>query len=614
MKKLIFIENETQKSHEYSWENDNEQVFFGDPYSYDIPKIYTNFLESTSELINIFRPINDGEDFVIKFWQDDFLDIFKIYNPHNIQNQLLGQVFPCLHNLGYMDLVKRVYKTGETEHYTIFLYEDDNLQRLFHGKVVLSDGVIFDIVDRDSTFDLTFQGENDMFFSSKTAMAVIQNGLIVRVNQAYADMSGYPIQYILGREFTFNATQAEIAEDVNVPYKRLLNHEIYAHTDLVRVTHRLGHYIWFKVLAIPVTYRDKSAVQCICVDVTEEKNIADEANKLQENIGKIQNISKVAFGSFKRGEGFTWTSEILELFDIKDEPFLSSKELPLFKLFDPDDKKFYLKNLKQIIINHEPELNITIKCKRPSGENIYLDTYTKFLYDDEGLLSAEGFMQDVTESVLYNDKLQDALNQLTEAVKDREILVKEVHHRVKNNLQIILSLLNIDARYNKDNPEQTIHATVNRINSMALIYEQLYSTDSLRAVNMAVYLNDEIKGLFNIYNIHNINLHLDFDDIILDIDKSIPLGLIVNEIVHNTIKYAFPNGEEGNLFISFKLNDDDFIILDIIDDGVGIPDSVDIFDSSSLGMVVINNLVHQIEGELIQLNIQGTGFRIKFKN
>ena len=174
--------------------------------------------------------------------------------------------------------------------------------------------------------------------------------------------------------------------------------------------------------------------------------------------------------------------------------------------------------------------------------------------------------------------------------------------------------MNIDARFNEDHPEKTISATINRINSMALIHDQIYTSNDLKSVDMKNYIQDEIISLFNLYNVENIKFNGDLDSVILDIDKSIPIGLIINEIVHNIIKYAFPNGEYGNLFVSLKEGQDDDCVLKLFDDGVGMPDDVDVYNSSSLGMIVINNLVRQIEGQLIKLDdISGTGFEIRFK-
>ena len=614
MKKMVFRDESSETIHSFTWENDKELYHIGEPYTYEIPKLYTNFLEATDDSIDFYKPINDGEDFEIKYCQNPLIDFLGIYNPNELLNQVLGEVFPFFNDMGFIDLARKVYLTGETVNYTLYFFEDDYLQKTFFGKLVNSDNYIFNMIRKDDNFDLTYTGEYDMFYLSETPMVVIQDGIFVRCNQAYADLSGYSVQQILGREFIFNGTYSENTPDFFVPYQKTINNELPAFSEIVRITHRLGGYKWFKLLAIRVSYRDRPAVQCICSDITDLKIKVDEAKKLQENIEKIQNISKVVFASFERGKGFSWTSEVNEIFEYHNLDTNTSNELPLLRLVDSEQKDKLFDSIKKAIIDRCPEIDATIKVNSNLGNEKYISTYTKFYYDDEGLHHAYGFMQDVTEAKLYDIKLKDTLNQLEVAVKDKEILVKEVHHRVKNNLQIILSLMNIDARFNKDHPERTISATINRINSMALIHDQIYTSNDLKSVDMKNYIQDEIISLFNLYNVENIKFNGDLDSVILDIDKSIPIGLIINEIVHNIIKYAFPNGEYGNLFVSLKEGQDGDCVLKLFDDGVGMPDDVDVYNSSSLGMIVINNLVRQIEGQLIKLDdISGTGFEIRFK-
>lgn len=192
-------------------------------------------------------------------------------------------------------------------------------------------------------------------------------------------------------------------------------------------------------------------------------------------------------------------------------------------------------------------------------------------------------------------------------------MIKEVHHRVKNNLQIILSLLNLDLRFHPDNPLDTVEATRTRINSMALIHEKIYGSKDLDHINLKDYIESEINELISMYCANNISKNFDLDDSIeVNIDESIPLGLIINEVFTNTIKYAFPNGECGNIFIELKKGDDENIILTIFDDGVGLPEDFNIDSTNSLGLVIIKNLINQLNGELVILNQKGTAYRFIF--
>ena len=193
------------------------------------------------------------------------------------------------------------------------------------------------------------------------------------------------------------------------------------------------------------------------------------------------------------------------------------------------------------------------------------------------------------------------------------MLLQEVHHRVKNNLQLILSFLNLESRFNKNNPEYVLNQAYNRIHTMALTHEEVYNSDSLSNVNLKTFLEDAINNLFNLYSKGNIKLHLDIEPIEIDMDRSIPLGLLVNEVSLNTIKYAFLNEVEGNYYITIK-NIDGILDLKIWDDGVGLANGVDLFTAESLGFIIIRNFTQQLDANLTQLsNVKGFGLELKFK-
>jgi len=190
------------------------------------------------------------------------------------------------------------------------------------------------------------------------------------------------------------------------------------------------------------------------------------------------------------------------------------------------------------------------------------------------------------------------------------MLVKEVNHRVKNNLQIILSLLNLDLRFHPNDPMSVLSDTRSRLNYMSMLHEKLYSTGDTTEVDLESYLYDISNGLFNMYN-SNIELKIDVDDVKIDLDLAVSLGLILTEIINNTIKYGFPNEEYGNFSIKF-IKQDKIGVLDLYDDGVGLPDGFDFESSNGLGMTVIKSLTTQINGECFIVPDEGAHFRIRF--
>jgi two-component sensor histidine kinase len=214
----------------------------------------------------------------------------------------------------------------------------------------------------------------------------------------------------------------------------------------------------------------------------------------------------------------------------------------------------------------------------------------------------------------YSQKLQTNKEELEYLLKEKELLLREVHDRVKNNLQIIQSLLDLEIHFNPDNPKATIRKTYNRIQSMASAHEHLYSEfDSDTEINAPTYILDSVKSIFKNYK-SNIEIKFELDDIIMDVEKIIPLGLILNELAINTIQHAFPNGEEGFFSVVLKENNDKITLI-VSDNGVGAPDDFSPISDKNLGITIINNLVDQLDGVIEYLSDKnGFSVLISFNN
>jgi len=200
---------------------------------------------------------------------------------------------------------------------------------------------------------------------------------------------------------------------------------------------------------------------------------------------------------------------------------------------------------------------------------------------------------------------------LEKAVKEKELLIKETYHRVKNNLMIISSLLSLQSRYLKDKEAlELFKESENRARSMALIHERLYRSSNLKEIDMAEYLQTLASGIFNSYTIPGIKLNLDLDKVKMDVELAIPIGLIVNELITNSLKHAFPEGAEGEVNLKLKsLNDN--ILLEVSDNGVGFPDDLDWENTPSLGLQLVKSLSDQINADVEMVSDDGTAFRIK---
>lgn len=202
-------------------------------------------------------------------------------------------------------------------------------------------------------------------------------------------------------------------------------------------------------------------------------------------------------------------------------------------------------------------------------------------------------------------------------IQEKEALLKEVHHRVKNNLQIVSSLLNLQASCSTD-PEFTALITEckNRIMTMALIHEMLYLSKDLSRINTKLYFTRLCENIHSAFRPTSSAIVFDFqieEYLTFDSEKMIPLGLIVNEVVSNSIKYAFP-GNSGTILVSVRTSDanDQGYEIAIGDNGVGLPKNFVLEEAESLGMQLIATLTEQLDAELVIDREEGTYYRLKF--
>jgi two-component sensor histidine kinase len=207
------------------------------------------------------------------------------------------------------------------------------------------------------------------------------------------------------------------------------------------------------------------------------------------------------------------------------------------------------------------------------------------------------------------------------SLKEKVVLLKEIHHRVKNNLQVISSLFNLQSAFIHDEEAKEIFMeSQNRVKSMALLHEKLYLTKDSSSINFSEYLRDLITNLINSHKLkrNTIDLELKIDDLETNIDLAVYLGLIVNELVSNSFKHAFPedkgfDGSKSKLDISLKNIEDKKHSIAVKDNGCGFPENLDFRNTNSLGMQLVISLVDQIKGTIELKRENGTEFTFTFE-
>lgn len=240
-------------------------------------------------------------------------------------------------------------------------------------------------------------------------------------------------------------------------------------------------------------------------------------------------------------------------------------------------------------------------------EHIYVHIESKPFFDENGEI------KEILMSVVDINDLKKAKEQLKDSLYEKEILLREINHRVKNNLQIISSLLHLQQYRIKDKELiDILKESEGRVNSMAMIHEKLYRTHSFSEINFNKYIEKLVYDILFTYETEfgSIKTYFEMDEINLNMDTAIPLGLLTNELITNIVKHAFPNSN-GTITIKLKSAGDKLEFI-IADDGIGIPTDIDPENSDTLGLEIVKNLVNQLDGDFIIEGNNGTEFKMIF--
>ncbi len=288
-----------------------------------------------------------------------------------------------------------------------------------------------------------------------------------------------------------------------------------------------------------------------------------------------------------------------DFFGIKRDEMLTQE----FSSFFPQDLSLQIED----VLNSNNDEEIELGVQEPillNGRFIRI-RFTSVSYSS--YRSRIVMMQDITSQ-------KEAEKIVKEDLKEKELLLKEVHHRVKNNLNVVASLLNLQTSFlTDDSTKKHLTDSKNRVESMALIHEQLYNTEDLSGVYLDSYLNDLVTQLVHIYDTHTtpVKTILDIPPMHLSLSMAVPLGLIVNELIANSLEHGLKEMENGYIHIILHDEPQDFR-LEIRDNGKGLPANFDIDKNESLGLLLVSNLAQQIGGSFSIYNENGTTAIVEF--
>jgi PAS domain S-box-containing protein len=472
-------------------------------------------------------------------------------------------------------------------------------------------------------------------------IAIIQDEKIHYVNPRLAEMGGYAVEELIGRPFTKFLPPEEVGRMVKVYEDRMAGAEVPSKYEM-HLRKRDGGYLFAEINTSLIPYRNETAALIFIRDFTRRKR--DEA--LKESIFRI---SEAAISAENLDDLFRSIHDVIaglmpaENFYIAlYDPESDILSFPYFvDEYDaaPEPKnpgrgltEYVLRTGSPLLAS--PEVFAELESRRevesigaPSidwlgvplnidGETIgvlVVQSYTEGVRFGEEEKDILKFVSDQVAMAVHRKKAEA---QIRSSLEEKDVLLKEIHHRVKNNMQVISSLLNLQSRHVQDTRVlDMFRESQRRIRSMALIHERLYQSSDLSRIEFSQYLRNLATHLFHSYQVDpsRVRLHLDTEEVFLNINTAIPCGLIVNELVSNAFKHGFPDGRTGEVGLELHPVAGDGYRLRVRDDGVGFPEGLDFRRTETLGMQIVVTLVSQIEASIELRRERGVEFEVIFQ-
>lgn len=425
---------------------------------------------------------------------------------------------------------------------------------------------------------------------------------IEEVNRAALDLYGYTYREMTSLTIKDLIDPEDVSRAMEQVKKQKQNQEIPPDTNTWKHHHKNGRTIYVRAIGSSVKYNGKICRLATLQNITKQYELETEL-KVEKNI--LDHVLQKLPGAFyivnQNGNLLRWNDQLENITGY------DSRELrneTVFNFFPEEELPKIQQALKRGFLEGQSHTEAVIRHKDGQETPFYFVASKMHYHDRECLV---GISLDISDIKEYEYRLEKSL-------EERETLLSEIHHRVKNNLAVISGIMELQLLESEDEKlRQALLENQSRIKSIAITHELLYQEQSLSRVDYRANIRNLVQNLTNSFH-SNATFNLDLDEVYLNINKALPASLLVNELLTNILEHAFSDTETGE--ISIQLNEQDKEIhLKVEDNGKGLPDDFHLETSGSLGMRLVNLLAKQLEADLhLHSSEEGTRFDVNFEN
>lgn len=559
-------------------------------------------LDSLNEDVYVLKPINNGEDFIIEYISQNHRKALGIKDLSDVTGCLFSEILPSWKEIFYPTLKETynsrnenlikiiVHSSNKIDDFSLvkckssndFVYLIFEEEEIFFKKKIMEYQHNLEWVPNSSNSAISYTDEHNVFYWSEGCYKLLEmkNSDDDRFKDIFFE---HIVEEDEDKYLSFlNSIQPNKSEGFIV-------YRIKTDTGKLRYIGEYTKAIFDK------NYHEVSRVS-IRHDISDRDSQFSNVDIL-DLLSQIESKTNFAFIIWTENEGYLVTNEFYKLLGFKENEskIPITHELFINNIVGSDFD--YMGEFNKLDSGLADELDLTFKYKAADGSIKTLNLYIKTAFNNQKV----GVLFDRTEQLLEKQKLCNAYH-------EKDVLLNELRHRVKNNLQILKSFISLEERFNEKDYHDMLEVTKSRIDSMALIHQRSYATENFTKLNVKEYIEDITQSLLDLFEssvIIDINVQ---EDLYLDVERITSLNLIINELTINSLKYAFPDDKANKCICISLIVEEGMCKFKYRDNGIGYPKDF----SEGLGMKIVNALTTQLRGSLKYIGRKGVYVKIDF--